>query len=261
MTAMQEREINIRASDVLSYIPTYTENNISPDGKFLNIQLNNQNFPLELRNVGLEEHPAYIAWMDTHPDHQGVPIGLAHATAVERADVIVKMVRDYHQDITTIITPNSSKSIPSIEETVAIASQKLGRTFDFIVLPGGKDEDAVGKESVIAPIAYRNVTSPNENKYLGVTAKDLNTLLQAHTRGKGIVQLDDVYTSGGTDSAVQKILNIIFHLPDTTRHPLIVVARESPCDEHYPHKAPDHVFPVIYLPEFVHPLPTILQRH
>lgn len=261
MTAIQETRQYIKTCDVFSYIPVYDENFITKDGKFLEIELASQKFPLELRNVGSVEHPAIIAWMDTHPEHEGVPIGLAHATAVERADVIVKMVRDCHQDITTIITPNSSKSIPSIEETVAIASQKLGRAFDFIVLPGGKDEDAVSRESAIAPVAYRNVTSPNENKYLGVTAKDLNTLLQAHTQGKGIVQIDDVYTSGGTDNAVQKILNIIFHLPDTTRHPLIVVARESPCDEHYPHKVPDHVFPVIYLPEFVHPLPTILQRH
>ncbi len=261
MTALQEREPTLRVSDVLSYIPTYTENHISPDGKFLTIDLNNQHFPLALRNVGSEDQPVVIAWMDTHPEHDSVPIGLAHATAVERADVIVKMVRNYHQDITTIITPNSSKSIPSIEETVAIASEKLGRAFDFIVLPGGKDADAVERESAIAPVSYRNVTSPNENKYLGVTAKDLNTLLHAHARGKGIVQIDDVYTSGGTDSAVQKILNTIFHLPDMARHPLIVVARESSYDSNYPHKAPDHVFPVIHLPEFVHPLPTILQRH
>lgn len=250
MSAIQERPRNIIASDFLPHIATYSEHHISPDGKFLHITLNQQTFPLPLVNVGNTEHPAYIAWLDTHPDHEGVPLGLAHATAVERANILCKMVTEKNQHITTIVTPDSSKSIPSIQETVAIASDKLKRKFNFIILPGGKDENEVAKRSAIAPIAYRNVTSPDHDKFLGITASDLQTIIDCNLQGAGIVEIDDVYTSGGTDDAAQNVLNTILHLPSTFRHPLIVVARESQYDSGYPHKAPDHVLAVMHLPEF-----------
>jgi len=252
MSAVQETAKNLRSYDVVPFIREYNERHITKDGKFLEIELAGQKFPLELRNVGSTEHPIHIAWLDTHPDHDGVPVGLPHAAAVERAELIVTMVRKHHQEVTTIVTPTSSKSIPSIRETATIVSDTLGRTMNFIILPGGREENNVAQESAIAPVSYRNVTSPNSDKYLGITAADLAMLLQHNPHGRGILQIDDVYTSGGTDFAVQNILNTVLHLPETYRHPLVVLARESEYYGAYPHKAPDHVFPVIHLPEFTH---------
>lgn len=250
MSVIQEQTRTLKASDILPHVTTYSEHNISPDRKFLQIRLNNQTFSLPLVNVGGDEHPAYIAWLDTHPAHEGVPQGLAHATAVERANLICKMMTEYKYDFTTIVTPDSSKSIPSILETVEIASERLKRKFNFIVFPGGKDENEVSLRSAIAPVSYRNVTSLETNKYLGLKQTDLDTLLRENRQGKGILKIDDVYTSGGTDNATQSVLNTVFQLPDSFRNPLVVVARESTYDKGYPHKAPDHVLAVMHLPEF-----------
>ncbi|MFZ2025032.1 MAG: hypothetical protein WAV51_02020 [Microgenomates group bacterium] len=251
MSATQETQRYLKTFEVIPYIREYDESHITADGKFLEIDLAGQKFPLELRNVGGEENPIYIAWLDTHPDHKGVPVGLSHASAVERADLILEMVRK-GQEVTTIVTPDSSKSLPSIKETVDIVSHALGKHINYIILPGGREENEVAIESAIAPIAYRNVTSGDADKFLGISATDLAILLRDNRYGKGILTIDDVYTTGGTDIAVQKILNTILRLPDTVRHPLVVLARESEYFGKYPHPAPDHVFSIIHLPEFTH---------
>lgn len=242
----------MNALDISHSIRTYTAADISDDKKSLQITLDKQLFLLPLVNVGNEEKPTYIAWLDTHPDHADVPEGISHAAAVERADLILEMERKHGQDVTTIVTPDSSKSIPSIQETVDIVSHSLKKHINFIILPGGKNENEVAKQSAIAPVAYRNITSANTDKFLGITGADIEIILQHNHQGKGILEIDDVYTTGGTDNAVQKILNTILHLPDTARHPLIVLARESEYDETYPYKVPDHVFANMNLPEFTH---------
>jgi len=228
----------------------YNETHITKDGKYLEIELAGQKFPLELKNVGSVENSVYIAWLDTHPDHPDVPPGLPHAAAVERANLILEMVQR-GQEVTTIVTPNSSKSIPSIQEAVAIVSRALGKHINFIILPGGKNEDEVSKQSAIAPVMYHNVTSPDA-KFLGITQSDIDILLENNLHGKGLLTIDDVYTSGKTDEAVQEILNRVLHLPDDYRHPLVCIARESEYVDGYPHKAPDHVFATMHLPEFTH---------
>jgi len=262
MTARQETETNIRASDMLPYIPTYTEHNISPDGKFLHIELNNQTFPLELRNVGSQEHPAIIAWMDTHPDHDFVPIGLPHAAAVERAQLLVRMSHQYQKDVRAIVTASSTKSIPSIQEAVTIASKLLGHELHLIILLGGtdKNKDELAKRSALPLVSYINITSQGKEKYVGITKENLDLLRKIHAAGKEIWEMDDIFTTGETSGGVQKTIDIALGLPILTRRPLIVVARESPYDALYPHKAPDHVFALRHLPEFVGQIPAVLQK-
>lgn len=262
MTVMQETEQYIRASDLLPYIPTYTENNITPDGKFLNIELNNQSFPLELRNVGNTEHPAYIAWMDTHPDHPHVPVGLPHAAAVERAQLLVKMANYYRKDVRAIVTASSTKSIPSIQEAVQIASKLMGHEVHLVILLGGseKDKDELAKRSALPLVSYTNITSQGKEKYVGITKDNLDLLRKLHIEGKEIWEMDDIHTTGGTTGGVQKTVDEALGLPITFRRPLIVVARESPYDDLYPHKAPDNVFALRHLPEFVGQMPAILQK-
>ena len=262
MTASHETETSIRASDVLPYIPTYTEHDISPDGKFFTIELNNQKFPLELRNVGTMENPAYIAWMDTHPDHESVPIGLPHAAAVERAHLLVKMSNHYQKEVGAIVTASSTKSIPSIQEAVEIASKLMGHELHLIILLGGteKNKDEIAKLSALPLVSYTNITSQGKEKYVGITKDNLDLLRKIHAAGKEIWEMDDICTTGGTSGGVQETVDNALGLPILTRRPLIVVARESPYDALYPHKAPNHVFALRHMPEFVGQLPDILQK-
>jgi hypothetical protein len=238
-------------------VRVYGKEHITSDGKFLEIKLNDRLFPLILTNVGGNETPAYIAWLDTHPpdeNHKNVDPELPHASAVERARLI-QQLDSAENPIKTVVTPASSKSIPSIKETVEIASVLLNKPLAFIVLPGGKDKSAIEKASCISPIAYRNVTSPENDKYIGISKEDRELLDTLNPHGEGIITVDDVYTTGGTDYGIQNVLNYVFNLPEDTRHPLVVLATESAFGEGYPKQAPSHVYSIIHLPEFIGGLP------
>lgn len=257
-TPLAESRSHLRSADFLPFVRTYGAEHITPDRKFLRIMLNNRSFDLKLTNVGGEQTPAYIAWLDTHPpdaQHPDVDPNLPHASAEERAHLIARMVSFYKRDITTIITPTSTKSIPSIEETVWIASHTLQKNLKLIILPGGKDEGKIAQDSVLPPVVYHNVTSPIDDKFIGIKSEDYEWVQGLDSTKDGILCIDDVYTTGGTDFGMQTVINRTLHLPEHTRHPLVVLATESPYGIQYPTKPPEHVFSVINLPEFVGGLP------
>ena len=259
-TPLSECRTHLRSADFLPFVRAYGAEHITPDRNFLRIVLNNQPFDLKLTNVGGEDTPAYIAWLDTHPrdiNHPDVDPNLPHASAEERAQLIVKMKSFYDCDLTTIITPASSKSIPSIEETVRIASDMLHTHLELIILPGGKDKEQVAGESILPLVVYHNVTSPVEDKYIGITHDGYELLRKLNPKGDGMLMVDDVYTTGGTDDGMQTVINRVLHLPEHTRQPLVVVATESVYGLNYPKKPPEHVFSLIHLPEFIGGLPKV----
>jgi len=254
-----ERKMRMRLADFLPFVRQYGAEHITLDGKYLRIVLNNHPFDLKLKNAG-GEAPVYMAWLDTHPpdkNHPDVDPLLPHASAVERARLIKKIDSFYKLDIKTIITPASLKSIPAIEETVEIASEMLDKPLALIILPGGKVKEKVKRVSIIPPISYHNVTSPVDDKFLGISRDGYELLRELNPMGKGILMVDDVYTTGGTDDGMQRVINEVLHLPQDTRHPLVVVATESAYGEKYPEQPPEHVFSLIHIPEFIGGLPSV----
>lgn len=255
MTAQAELKSTIYSREALPLVRTYSPADITPDGKFLEIALNGIVFPLELRDVGNEQQPVVIAWLDTHPDHVGVDPKIPPAAAYERAHLIKLLDEQDTRPITTIVTPYSHKSIPSIEQTVEIASDILHRDLSLVILPGDKDYAKAQEQSDIPVVAYQNVTSGGENKFLGITKDGIQILEATAAAGNRIIEIDDVFTTGGTDGAVQDVINQICGFPSDTKQPLIVVAREAAYGPGYPPATPNHVFPLINLPEFVGGVP------
>lgn len=257
--ALQEQDPIVRSADFLLFVRRYGPEHISSDKTQLRIMLNNHPFDLKLTNVGGVDSPVHIAWLDTHPrdeQHPDVDVDLPHASAEERARLIAKIDSFYNLGITTIVAPESSKSTPAIIETVEIASGILKRKLELVILPGGKDEARVLHESVIPPVTYQSVTS-SDNKFMGVSEEGIEKLFRCKKDGSDIMLVDDVFTKGGTLDAMQKVLNKALHLPDGTKHPLVVVATESVYGQGYPTLPRENVFSCIHLPEFIGGLPSI----
>jgi uracil phosphoribosyltransferase len=210
------------------------------------ITFNNREFLLSIVNVGTPDSPVHIAWLDTN--HHVNPI-LAEEAASELAATIVRF------DAAVVVTPNSSKSAWMVDRATQRASETLSRHIALVTLLGATERQNLIHQDLISFVSYRNVTSPDRDKFMGITTDDVEILNTFKRSKRNILIVDDVYTTGGTINAAQRLLHDSLLLPEENTLPVAVLAAESHFGPDYPVTPPSFVHPLIHIPEFVGNIP------
>lgn len=206
-------------------IPTFGLNDITRiDGKYrLRIHLAETDFFLPLVHLnfpGVEE--AAIGWFDPNPEK--------NPQIDEAATIAMGMMLKKMKPTVAVMT-NSTKS----EHFISQAVGQFSPTTHLIVLPSGSEEicrQNIIDRSVGTPTRYTPVTgtpkimgypSPQDGQLDYMSLTQLQTICP---NGKGLVILDDVYTTGSTTKAMESVLGLQKH----GKHHVIVVAVERQYD-------------------------------
>lgn len=231
-------------------IPTFGVEDIREiNGKYrLQIQLATTPFSLPLVHLnfpGVEE--AAIGWFDPNPQ-KNPQIDEAATLTME---TMLKKIKPKF-----VVMTNSTKSEHFIREAV----KKLPPDTRLIVLPSGSEEmckDDIEGRSVGTLTRYTPVTgTPKLMGYPKQTEGQtdyvtLEQLKKMCPNGKGLVIVDDVYTTGATSVAMESVLG----LGEGDKHQLAVIAIERQYDgtngTYRPKHVPKNVHAAFNLTEFL----------
>ena len=231
-------------------IPTFGVESIKEiDGKYrLHVELATTGFFLPLVHLnfpGVDE--AAIGWFDPNPEKNPQ---IDEAATTMMAEMLKKMRPK------VVVMTNSTKSENFIQEAV----KKLPKGTRLIILPSGSEaekRDDVTDRSSGQLIEYTPVTGTK--KLMGYPKKvegqvdylTLEELQKLCPHGKGLVIADDVYTTGETIRAMEKILG----LKEEDKHQVAVIAIEKQYDaqdgKYRDKKIPKNVHAVFNLTEFL----------
>lgn len=220
--------------------------NESGEATGLVVTFNNREFLLPIVNVGTPDSPVHIAWLDTN--HQINPL-LAEEAASELAATIVRF------DAAVVVTPNSSKSAWMVDRATQQASDTMRRHISLVTLLGAKEKQNLMHHDLISFVSYRNVTSPDRDKFMGITSEDVGILYTFKRHERNILIVDDVYSTGGTIHAAQRLLRDTLLLQEEHALPTVVLAAESHFGPDYPVIPPSFIHPLIHIPVFVGGIP------
>ncbi len=224
-------------------IPIFGLENIREvDGKYrLHIKLAKTGFLLPLVHLNIPyPDEAAIGWFDPNPEKNP-------QIAEAAGETMGNMLKNIKPKV--VIMTNSTKS----EYFILKAVKKLPKRTRLILLPSGYDKKDVDNRSSSRTKGYIPVTGTK--KWMGYPKKEetqqdylsLEELKKLCPGGKGLVIVDDVYTTGATVKAMEEILEI----KENNKHKVVVIAIEKKFNGHYENNiVPKNVQAAFFLSEF-----------
>lgn len=212
----------------------------------LNITLAKTGFKLPLVHLNFKDvEEAAIGWFDPNPF---VNPQIDEAATITMTDMLKRIKPK------VVVMTNSSKSENFIKEAV----KKLPKGTRLIILPSGS-EKVDGREEIQGRSegelhSYTPVTGTK--KVMGYPKKadgqvdylTLEELKKLCPDGKGLVIVDDVYTTGETVKAMETVLG----LGEEAKHEIAVIAIEKQYDGQYREKKlPKNIRAAFNLTEFL----------
>ena len=211
----------------------------------LNITLAKTGFKLPLVHLNFPNvEEAAIGWFDPNPN---VNPQIDEAATITMTDMLKRIKPK------VVVMTNSTKSEHFIKEAV----KKLPKGTRLIILPSGSEEEKgreIEESSAGELLTYTPVTGTK--KVMGYPKKadgqvdylTLEELKKFCPDGKGLVIVDDVYTTGETVKAMETVLG----LGEEAKHEIAVIAIEKQYDGQYREKKlPKNIHAAFNLTEFL----------
>jgi hypothetical protein len=228
-------------------IPTFGFKDIlkDKDGKYrLHIKLGETGFQLPLVHLDIPyPNEAALGWFDPSPEKNPQ---IDEASTEAMFGMLKKMKPK------VVVMTNSIKSEHFIKEAV----KKLPPGTKLILLPSGNDENEVKNRSLKDASLTDYVPVTHTQKWMGYPKEkegqvdyiSLEELKKLCPNGKGLVIADDVYTTGATSRAMEKVLG----LNGKSKHKIAVIAIEKRFNGEYEKKIlPRNITGAFYLAEFI----------
>ncbi len=237
----------VEAQNLLGFPRVFTARDLELNEKryWLQVHIAAETFRLPVVNVGTQESPLAIAFLDSNPKKNA---RLAKSVADHMSLLIAA------QAPTLVVMPGSKKSEPVIRDATRGAADflQLQNDIPLIRLPTDRQYDAVRHQVGVGGVVfeYHPVTlKPDEHKYIGVSSTDLQSIQSLCPNGDGLLLVDDVGTTMATIRASEKVLS----LGNSAVHHVGVFAREAIADTSYPPMLGPRLHTAIFLPEM--PMP------
>ncbi len=252
MSLQNAKEAFIKAFDSLHIrkeIPTFGLKDIREmrDMYRLRINLAKTDFYLPLVRLPIPPpNDAAIGWFDPNPEVN--PLIDKAAT-----ETMTKLLQKMKPKV--VVMTNSSKSENFIKEAVKEIKKKSPKTKIILMSSGDKKADVTSRSETDL-VSYTPVTGTNKfmgyateaaAKISGVDYMSFDDLKKLCPDGKGLVLVDDVYTTGETMRAMEKVLG----LTEKSKHRSAVIAVEQKFDGKYlPMTLPKNLKAAIRITEF-----------
>ena len=226
-------------------VPTFGYNDIREiEGRYrLHVRLAKTGFLLPLVHLNIPyPHEAALGWFDPNPEKNPQ---LDEAATAEMEKILKKLKPK------VVVMTNSSKSEHFIREAV----RSLPPGTELILLPSGDNEDEIKGRSREDANFVDYVPVTHVQKWMGYPKKmedeqnymTLEELKKAYPNSGDWVLVDDVYTTGKTIRAMEKVLG----LGPKSRHNIAVIAVEKKFDGRYQKiSLPKRLHAVFNLTEF-----------
>lgn len=226
-------------------IPTFGVESLKKIGGMqrLNVELASTKFALPLVHLNIPQInvDAAIGWFNPDPN---VNPQIDEASTILMGDMLQSL------DAKAVIMTNSSKS----EHLIQMAMKNLPPNTPLIILPSGKEETdgaVIQGRSTGELVSYVPVTGTPKVMGYPKDAITLEELRKLCPNGKGLVIVDDVYTTGETVRTMEKVLG----LKEVNEHHVAVIAIEKQFDgetgKYIENPLPSNLHAALCLTEFL----------